>query len=107
MCLAIPMEVLRMEGSFAWCRPRGGVETRVDTLLTGPLEPGQWILSVLGAAREVVAAEDAAKICDALEVLDAVMTGGPVDIDAAFPDLVGREPQLPPHLQAQLEGEET
>jgi hydrogenase expression/formation protein HypC len=38
----------------------------MDTMLTGPLEPGQWILGFLGAAREVIDAERAAQVEEAL-----------------------------------------
>jgi hydrogenase expression/formation protein HypC len=107
MCMAIPMQVLRMDGGFAVCTGRDGAETRIDTLLTGPLEAGQWVLTFLGAARDVVSAADAAKISDALAALEAVLAGGSVDLDAYFPDLVGREPQLPPHLRHTLEGDKT
>ena len=107
MCMAIPMQVLRMDGGFAVCTGRDGVETRIETMLTGPLEAGQWVLTFLGAARDVVSAADAGKISDALAALEAVQAGGSVDLDAYFPDLVNREPQLPPHLRRQLEGEKT
>ena len=59
MCLALPMKVIRMEGTTALCEGRNGVE-RLDTLLTGPLQDGQWVLAFLGAAREVIDAGRAA-----------------------------------------------
>lgn len=112
MCLAIPLQVIRMEGSTALCQGRNGVE-RVDTLLTGPLAPGQWILSFLGAAREVIDAERAAQVGVALQALNglhAVMqkvgAGGTVEdpvaalVQAGFADLIDREPQLPEFLRS-------
>ena len=36
MCLALPMQVIRMEGTTALCESRNGIE-RMDTMLTGPL----------------------------------------------------------------------
>ena len=107
MCLAMPMQVIRMEGTLggttALCQGRDGVE-RIDTMLTGPLSPGQWILSFLGAAREVIDAERAAQVGDALAALQSILDGqGSVDaaalIDSHFSDLVGREPQLPAFLR--------
>ncbi|MCX7148017.1 MAG: HypC/HybG/HupF family hydrogenase formation chaperone [Rhodocyclales bacterium] len=104
MCLALPMQVIRMEGTTALCQGQNGVE-RVDTMLTGALEPGQWILSFLGAAREVIDAERAAQVGDALAVLQSILDGhgSAADTDTLinshFADLVGREPQLPAFLR--------
>ena len=97
MCLAIPMQVLRMEGQLALCTGRNG-EAHLDTLLTGPLEAGQWVLCFLGTAREIVSEEHARKIGAALNALDAVLAGDTADLDVHFADLVGREPQLPDFL---------
>lgn len=105
MCMAIPMKVLSADDLGATCEGRSG-QTRIDTLLTGPLEPGQWVLTFLGAAREVVSEEEARRVNDALDALEGVLNGRTVDIDAAFADLINREPQLPPHLQAQRDASE-
>jgi hydrogenase expression/formation protein HypC len=99
MCMAIPMQVLRMTGAVAVCADRRGDEVTIDTLLTGPLEPGQWVLTFLGAARQVVDADEARRIGDAVAALETLLAGGSVDLDACFADLVSRPPQLPPHLQ--------
>lgn len=101
MCLAVPMQVIGMEGSAALCQGRDGVE-RIDTMLTGALQPGQWILSFLGAAREVIDAERAAQVGDALNALESILHGHASNealIQAGFADLVGREPQLPEFLR--------
>ncbi|MDZ4253850.1 MAG: HypC/HybG/HupF family hydrogenase formation chaperone [Sulfuritalea sp.] len=105
MCLALPMQVIRMEGGMdtttALCQGRNGVE-RVDTLITGALEPGQWILSFLGAAREVIDAERAAQVADALNALESILHGhGSTEalIQSGFADLIDREPQLPEFLR--------
>jgi len=92
-----------MEGSTALCEGRNGVE-RLDTLLTGPLVPGQWVLGFLGAAREVIDAERAAQVGEALLALESILHGGADNDDvirAAFADLVDREPQLPDFLRPQ------
>ena len=106
MCLAVPMQVIGMEGSTALCQGQHGIE-RIDTMLTGPLLPGQWILTFLGAAREVIDAERAAQVGDALAALQSILDGqGGVDaaalIDAHFSDLAGREPQLPTFLRSAI-----
>lgn len=98
MCLAIPMQVVRMEGSSAVCVGRNG-EARLDALLTGPLQPGEWVLSFLGTVREVVGEAQAQNISRALDALDALMAGEAPDLDLHFADLVGREPQLPHFLR--------
>lgn len=102
------MQVIGMEGTAggttALCQGRNGVE-RVDTLITGPLQPGQWILSFLGAAREVVDAERAAQVAAALTALESILHGaGSVEamIHTGFADLIEREPQLPEFLRPNL-----
>lgn len=106
MCLALPMKVVCMEGTFALCEGRNGRE-RMDTLLTGPLEPGQWVLGFLGAVREVIDAERAALVGEALTGLESILAGASAGADQAsidalisshFSDLVNREPQLPEFL---------
>ena len=56
-----------------------------------------------GAARELISADRAAQVRDALRALQASAEGDHARIDNLFSDLVNREPTLPPHLQAQLE----
>lgn len=104
MCLAIPLQVIRMEGMHALCAGAHGQE-RIDTLLTGPLLPGQWVLGFLGAAREVIDAERAAQVTDALTALGKVSSGetaaGGLEavLHSGFADLINREPQLPDFLR--------
>ena len=50
-------------------------------------------------AREIIDADRARQIDRALGALEAALAGDLSDIDAAFPDLVGREPQLPEYLR--------
>lgn len=108
MCLGIPMQVITAEGHGAVCRGRNGLE-RIDTLRTGPLEPGQWVLCALGAAREVIDELRAAQIESALDALSTVLSGEGGDINALidhhFADLVNREPQLPEFLRPKMEME--
>lgn len=101
MCLAIPMQVIRMEGTTALCQGRNGIE-RLDTMLTGSLEAGQWVLGFLGAARELIDAERAAQVEDALTALESILHGdgsNEVLVRAGFADLIDREPQLPEFLR--------
>jgi len=100
MCVGIPMQILAVEGIAARATD-GRDEQMIDLSLTGPLMPGDWVLTFLGAAREVIAEDEARKIAAALDGLRAVMAGGRAG--DAFADLDNRPPQLPPHLQAALD----
>ena len=97
MCVGIPMRILSVDGIAARATDEREIHL-IDLSLTGPLEPGTWILTFLGAAREVVTEEDARLIAAALDGLRDVMAGG--DGAGAFADIDQRGPQLPPHLVA-------
>jgi hydrogenase expression/formation protein HypC len=98
MCLGIPMQVIHSEGVFAVCQGRGETR-RLNMSLLGEQPAGAWVLAHLEWGREVLSAEAAARILDALDALERVMQGG-TDIDDLFADLVGREPQLPEFLRS-------
>ena len=97
MCMGIPMQITEARGLMATCAAGDRIET-VDLALTGPLEPGTWVLVFLGSAREVLDPETAEQITRALDGLRSVLNGG--SLGDAFADLEERAPQLPPHLQA-------
>jgi len=97
MCLGIPMQVVAVEGAFAWCQGRHG-RSRINTLLVGEVLPGQWLLTFLDMARETIDDQRAAQIEAALDAL-SLIAAGEADIDRCFADLVGREPQLPEFLR--------
>ena len=87
MCLGLPMQVAETGVGYAICEYQG--ERRgIDTMLVGDQPVGTWILVFIDAAREVISAEDAHKITDALSALDAVMAGSPADIDHLFADII-------------------
>lgn len=96
MCIGIPMQILSADGIVATAR-EGDREVLIDLSLTGPLPPGTWVLTFLGAARDTLTEGDARKITAAVDALRAVMAGG--DVGDAFADLEGG-PTLPPHLAA-------
>lgn len=104
MCVGIPMQILSVDGIAARACD-GDKETLIDLSLTGPLEPGTWVLTFLGAAREAIGADEARQIAAALDALRSVMAGG--GAGDAFADIDARGPQLPPHLQHALENGET
>ncbi len=99
MCVGTPMQVMEPEGEgAAWCMGRDG-RSLIDMALVGAQAPGTWILAFVGSAREVMTPEAAARVDAALDALSAVLAGDSAAIDAAFADLIAREPQLPEHLR--------
>lgn len=99
MCVGVPMQVLAVDGIAATCSD-GKTRETVDLSLVGEVPVGTWILTFLGAAREVISADEAAKIGAALDGLRSLMNGG--KLGDAFADLEARGPELPPHLAAAL-----
>lgn len=97
MCLGIPMQIIRVDGIAA--EVTDGTQSHlVDLSLTPGVQAGDWVLTFLGAAREVLSEDEARKITAALGGLQSLMNGG--ELGDAFADLEARDPALPPHLQA-------
>jgi hydrogenase expression/formation protein HypC len=94
MCVGVPMQITTITGIAATVRECADL---IDLSLTPEAQVGDWVLTFLGAAREVITADEAAKINAALDGLRALMLGD--DLGDAFADLDARSPQLPPHLQ--------
>ena len=93
MCLGIPMQVVESGEGYAWCEGMG--ERRlIDTLLVGDQPVGTWLMTFLDGAREVLSAEEAARIGAALQAVRLVMQGN-AHIDHLFADLVDGEHPLP------------
>ena len=104
MCVGVPLRIVSCEGMSAVASNGARTET-IDLSLTGPLEPGIWVLGFLGAAREVISEEEARLILEALAGLSRVMAGE--DLGDAFADIEDRGPVLPPHLAAALAAGQT
>ncbi len=98
MCIGIPMQVIETGEGYAWCQGVG-CRRKIDTLLVGDQPVGTWLLTFLDTAREVLNAQDAARIIDAVQAVDRVMRGD-ADIDHLFADLVNREPPPPFFFQS-------
>lgn len=98
MCIAIPMQVETPEGRSAWCVGREG-RRLIDLSLVGPQPAGTWLLTFIGAAREVITPEMARTTDRALDALAAVLAGDSAGVDDAFADLISRSPELPEHLR--------
>ncbi len=97
MCIGVPLCVVAVEDSWAWCEAAGQRE-RLDMMLIGPQAVGTWVLGFQGAARQVLSEQAAAQARAARQALAAVLRGE-TGIDAFFDDLVGRQPELPAHLK--------
>ena len=97
MCVGLPMRVIEVDGGMALCERRGE-RARLDAMLLADVAPGDFVLAFQGRALRVLDAAEAAQTDDALDALDAVMRGD-ADAGGHFADLVGREPELPPHLR--------
>ena len=104
MCVGVPMQIASIDG-IAATTCADGHDTLIDLSLTPEAQPGDWVLTFLGAAREVICADEAAKILAALDGLRTVMQGG--GAGDAFADIEHRGPQLPAHLQAALDAGRT
>lgn len=99
MCIGVPMRVVEVSQGWAFCEADGQCQ-EIDMALVGDQAVGTWVLTFLGAAREVLTAEQAEQISDALSALTLAMNGGSTDaIDSLFPDLANREPELPAFLR--------
>ncbi len=119
MCIGVPMQVVEPGFGFARCEGLG-MSRMVNMLLVGDQPAGTWLLVFLDSAREIISADDARRIGDAVRALETVISSPETDtsdplahdnIDALFADLVDREPQKPPSLlelerrQSQSDGE--
>jgi hydrogenase expression/formation protein HypC len=80
-------------GTTAHCVGRYG-PTLIDLTLLGDAEPGEWLLTALGVARDRLTVEDALALDRALQALEALDDPN-FDVATYFPDLVDREPPRP------------
>lgn len=100
MCVGVPMQVTAIDGIAGHATDGRHVEV-IDLSLTPDAKVGDWLLTFLGAARDIITADEAQKISAALDGLRAIMAGD--GLGDAFADLENRGPQLPAHLQAALD----
>ncbi len=99
------MQVVSVDG-FRAMADDGTATVEIDLALTGTVEPGTWLLTFLGAAREVLDEDQALKIRAAVGALKDIMGGTAPGADP-FADIEARGPALPPHLQAALDAGKT
>ena len=98
------MQITAIDGIAATVADGAGAQL-IDLSLTPEARVGDWVLTFLGSSREVISADEAAKISAALDGLRAVMSGG--DAGDAFADIDQHGPHLPAHLQAALDAGQT
>lgn len=82
-----------------------GQQRNIDMHLVGEQPVGTWVITFLDAAREVIDDDKALQVTRALEAVSLAMGSDGTGIDALFADIIERGPQLPPHLQAELNKE--
>jgi hydrogenase expression/formation protein HypC len=90
------MTIIESDPFSALCQ-RGDERRRVSLLLIGPQEVGTQVLVHIDSAIRTLDMDEAAQLDRALDGLAAALRGD--RFDAAFSDLIGREPQLPEHLR--------
>lgn len=104
MCVGLPLRILAVNGIAANAK-NGEHEELIDLSLTPEAGVGDWVLTHLGSAREIISPDEAEKVTAALAGLRAVMQGE--GLGDAFADLETDGPQLPPHLRAAFEAGKT
>ena len=82
-----------------------GQQKNIDMHLVGEQIVGTWVITFLDAAREVIDEDKALQVTNALEAVNLAMGNHASGIDALFADIIERGPQLPPHLQAEVNKE--
>jgi len=97
MCIGLPMKVLETAPGYSIC-DWVGERRRIDTRLIDEHSPGDWLLVFIDTAREIISEERARLVSNALLAIEQA-SRGITDIDHLFPDLAGREPQLPDFLR--------
>lgn len=100
MCLGIPMRVIEVDEHSALCEGRNGRQ-RINTMLLGRVEVGQWLISFKETGRQVIDEETAALMDAALDGLQVLAAGGELDMNKHFSDLMNTAPSLPDVLRKQ------
>ena len=93
MCIGIPMQVMEAHDGFAICEGMGE-RREINMQLVGNQAVGTWLLTFLDAAREVISAEDASQVTDALVAVNRVMLGD-TNVDHLFEDIINTERPRP------------
>jgi hydrogenase expression/formation protein HypC len=107
MCLGIPMQVQSVPSwGIALCSTNAGktASEKIETsLLLQVPKVGDWLLVHVNIALRALDAGEAQQITDAVLAVNRAAAGE--SFEHLLADLIDREPQLPPHLQAQAQAE--
>lgn len=76
MCLAVPAEVITLEGAFARV-DFGGVRRRISVALTPGVQPGQFVIVHAGMAIEIVDPDEAGSALALLREVYGAEAAGP------------------------------
>lgn len=98
MCIGLPGVLVSVADGMAVADTASG-RRAISVLLVPEAAVGDHVLLHAGLAMRVISAAEAASVAAALAGAEAVL-GGATDLDHFFPDLAGRVPALPPHLEA-------
>lgn len=90
MCIGVPMKIIEAFDFSAVAQTEDGQTHSIDTLLTGQVSTGTWVLTFLGSAREIVSPARAHEINQALKALNAANAGLP--FEHLVSDLIDRDP---------------
>jgi len=96
MCIGLPMQVVECREGVAICEGMGE-RRNINMQLIGEQPAGTWVLTFLDTAREVLSAESAAQISDAVRAVNLVMQGE-ANVDHLFADLADRKIEPPPSM---------
>jgi hypothetical protein len=80
------MQIIDVDGAFAWCEGRGRRE-RLNIILLEETLAGEWVYAVLGQAREKLTPERVTEINLALDGLEAALRGE-TNLETYFPNLI-------------------
>lgn len=83
MCIGLPMSVVAARPGFAQVVGRGE-RREVTTALVGEVQPGDWLLVFLDAARERIDATRADEVNATLDLLQAALEGSSAATDPGF-----------------------
>ncbi len=101
MCIAIPMQVDRVEPGHA-CVAGRGERRRISTALVGQVTAGDWLLVFLDSARERIDAARAAEVNALLDQVQGALLG---DSDPGFAADFDLPSRMEPAALAALTGQ--
>jgi len=105
MCIGVPMQVVTVLSEHTALCQGMGQQKNIDMGLVGEQMVGVWVITFLDAAREVIDDDQAMQVTHALQAVELAMSDDNTGIEDLFADIIAREPQLPAHLQTEMNKE--